>query len=242
MLSRLPLISKLNVPMSCKCWGSCCSPAVGILLWVCRGRTVNAVTHTPRPGGGGGQERRGPCSRRTGGIQCPREEASSGLGGAGTGGAGRASPCGAWTPGPERERGRKAARVRPGWLGHQGLPPPGGSWSSQGSSPRLWLVSMAAVPSHSGGSARPTIELSLLPGTACPEGPHPEGQAGSRPRGLASQGFTAQGLGQRAALLSLGAQTRRELSRAPLGELRCPSRELPNQAGLSYVKVGGSWL
>ena len=59
---------------------------------------------------------------------------------------------------------------------------------------------MAAVPSHSGGSARPTIELYLLPGTACREGPHPEGQAGSRPRGLASQGLTAQGLGEGAGL------------------------------------------
>lgn len=238
MLSRLPLISKLNVPTSCKCWGSCCSPAVGILLWVCGGRTVNAVTHTPAEGRRGG----GPAHAGRAGFSVPGRKPPQGWEGPGQAVQEEPRPVGPGPRGPERERGRKAARVRPGWLGHQGLPPPGGSWSSQGSSPRLWLVSMAAVPSHSGGGARPTIELSLLPGTACPEGPHPEGQAGSRPRGLAFQGLTAQGLGQRAALLSLGAQTRRELWRARLGELRCPSRELPNQAGLSDVKVGGSWL
>lgn len=86
---------------------------------------------------------------------CPQEEASSGLPGAGvtagvpallprSGRLGRAL----WLPdqqtpptstadlgGPEpKSRKAKAARGRPGLLGHLGFPPPGGSWPSPGNS------------------------------------------------------------------------------------------------------------
>lgn len=149
MLSRLPLISKLNVPKSRKCWGSCCSPAVGhFALGLQRENSERCHSHTAswgrRRAGEEGALRTQDAGRV--GLRVPGRKPPQGWEGPGQAVQEGPCPVGPGPGGPEHERGRKAARVRPGWLGHQGLPPPGGSWSSQGSSPRLWLVSMGAAP------------------------------------------------------------------------------------------------